>query len=94
MTDAEVRQAEEKAAAAAKADEFRAINGWILDVLNQIDGFGFVSSMRDALAVKPFTSLSPRQLDVLCDIYAKHHGRNGSKANDAARIEFQSKVTN
>jgi hypothetical protein len=32
-------------------------------------------------------------LQVLADIYAKHHGRNGSKANVAARDEFDAKVS-
>jgi hypothetical protein len=92
-TDAEVADAAQQAEAAKNAAALREVNGWILDVLEKVGGGGFVASMYDALQVRPVNTLSPRQLQVLADIYAKHHGRNGSKANVAARDEFDAKVS-
>jgi hypothetical protein len=92
-TDAEVAEAARHAEATKHASTMRKVNGWILEVLEQIGGSAFVDSMYDALHSRPAKTLSPRQLQVLATIYANHHGRYGSKAHTAALDAFDAKIS-
>lgn len=84
---AAMREAEAiaRAEAVAKAEaEAIPANAWILEALPAGDG-GFIDSMRDQLRTRKFADMSPRQIEVLIDVYARTFGRRGSKAyNEAA----------
>jgi len=88
----ENRRREEEAKKKAKAA--RKANEWLIEVLWRKNGCGgFVESMLRELDRRPIRDLSPRQIEVLGDIYAKATGgRRGSKAYNAARDEFDAKA--
>jgi hypothetical protein len=50
--------------------------------------------MIDKLQRQPLNTdwFSPRQINVLCDIYAKSHGRRNSKAYLAAESDFEARL--
>jgi post-segregation antitoxin (ccd killing protein) len=82
----ELRRRERIEAEKAQAAER---NGWLIQVLEAQRG-GFCQDMARTLAERMLSShnFSPRQIEILCDIWAKAHGRRGSKANAAAAVEF------
>ena len=89
LTNAEMAQAARKAEQDRKAAEMRAINGWLLYVLEGINSYGdFVDAMIEKLYANKLTDLSDRCREILCDIYSKSHGRRGSKAYEAAVERF------
>lgn len=67
---AKARYEQEEIARKANAVKHTADNGWLINVLNGMDG-DFISSMIEKLENGPLASLSPRMLEVLSDIYAK-----------------------
>lgn len=91
LTDAEVAARARQAAEDAKREKFTAENGWLLTILDrQAGGGAFVDSMIQSLEVGPLNGLSDKCVSILREIFAKAHGRRGSKAYDAAEEEFNS----
>lgn len=90
-TDWEVKAEAERAEREALRTCVKGENQWLIDVLNRQPG-SFCYDMAKELETRKLSSMSPRCLSILEDIYAKNFGRGGSKANQAAREEFQGKV--
>lgn len=88
LTDYEVEQAKQKAQEQAQYEA----NEWLIKVIEKYPG-DFASSMVDRLEVRPLGSLSPRMIEILCDMYAKSKGRRGSKAYNAAEDFFNAKCS-
>lgn len=93
LTDHELatqqRNNAEQAARQARREEAIESNAWLVKVLTvvaQSSNSGFVRDMIERLAEYRFSTeyFSERQRQVLCDIYAKAHGRRNSKAYDEA----------
>jgi hypothetical protein len=93
LTDKEVAKAKAEAEARAMEAAMEGVNGWLVDVLRALPYYSdFVESMRRVLAERPAAQLSPKQLTILRDIYAKAHGRRGSKAYEAAVVDFETRT--
>lgn len=92
LTDREAQQ-KRIAEAIAKAQEgFVAENGWLISALH---GRGnFAESMVKKLATGALSeeTFSPRMLDVMKDMFAVRRGRRGTKAYEAAVVEFDAKI--
>lgn len=73
-----------------KAKKSAAENAWLINALKAADHTpgGFITSMINTLHNVPLNEISPKAIRILCDIYAKAHGRRGSKAYNAACDEF------
>lgn len=83
LTDAEVRQAAERAATVAREQQFATDNAWLLAVLDRAHQSDFVLAMQQRLHQSLAIDLSPRMQSCLRDIYAEHESRSrrrGSKA--------------
>lgn len=95
MTDWEAKRASEKAERDAAIQAAQAIytveNKWLIDVLIQEPG-DFCRSIASDLKMKPLSSFSPKAIGIIGNIFAKAHGRGGSKANQAAWELFQEKL--
>ena len=87
LTDYEVNEArielERKAAEAKHAEA----NKWLIDAIDGMPG-DFAASMVEKLKQGPLGGLSDRMLSCLCEMYAKTHGRRGSKAFATAETFF------
>lgn len=87
LTDAEVaekvRQEELEARRAVMTEK----NGWLIDVLVCQRG-DFCESLARELETSEINGKSDRVVSILRDIYAKSHGRRGSKKYEAAYDEF------
>lgn len=66
-------------------------NDWLIIILQGQSG-NFCADMAEQLTRSEINQLSERQIQILRDIYAKHHGRRGSKKYDAAYDEFETKA--
>lgn len=89
LTNYEVAQQVKAREAAELAAKFEPQNMWLLDVLDKVCyGSAFIESMKEKLLTCLARDLSDRCRSILCDIYAKAHGRRGSKAYDAASEAF------
>ncbi len=91
-TDSEVRADQQRTAAELNRQKMTAENEWLLTVLRSVYRGDFVDSMLRELEVYSVKSMSPRTISILRDIYAKSFGRGGSKKNEAAREEFDTKA--
>jgi hypothetical protein len=89
LTDSEVAERERAAKSVELANQMAEVNGWLIDVLNNV-GYSsdFISAMIDKLHEVPVRDFHERLLGVLASIYAKSHGRSGSKKYVAATEEF------
>lgn len=93
LTNAEIKAKAEAEALAAKAEQTKASNQWIIDALIATGQSGpFVQSMIAELGNRPFAELSPRCRQIIGEIYSKRAGRMGSKAYDAAMSEFEART--
>jgi hypothetical protein len=93
LTDRELVERQEMLAAKEKEAELAAGNAWLISVLKAVEyRSDFIQSMIDTLHRGTVAGLSPRCQSILKDIYAKHHGRRGSKKYDAAEQEFESRI--
>lgn len=94
MTDNELAQQQRDIEAAKHAERYATENGYLIDVLRSI-GYSsdFVNSMIESLHRGPVSGLSERCVGILKDVYAKQHGRRGSKKYDAATQEFERRVS-
>lgn len=88
-TDAEIEAIKAAESESIRRQQFERENGWLLEVLDHQTG-DFCQSMARKLESAPLASLSDRCIDILRDIFAKHHGRRGSKAYQAAIDQFDS----
>jgi hypothetical protein len=84
-TDYEIAEAKREAEEQARAEAIAAANYWIVRLLDG-DG-GWVSNMRYCLETTIASEFSERNKTIFAEIYAKSHGRKGSKAYDAAHDE-------
>lgn len=91
LTDRELIDAEQTAIRNQRRLKCECANRWLVDVLKLQCG-DFVNSMIEKLETSLVSELSPRCRDILEDIYAKSHGRRGSKAYEAAQQQFQSNI--
>jgi hypothetical protein len=92
--EAERREREAREAEAQEAHRAKMVeaNLWVLNVLDRTPG-DFAASMVRELERRPLLDLSPRCLEIIGEIYAKAKGgRRGSKAFDAALVEFEAKA--
>jgi hypothetical protein len=88
LTDSEIQQQARNAERDAKRSECTAANRWLVSVL-ECEGCGdFICSMIEKLETNHVRDLSDRCVSILRDIYAKSHGRRGSKKYDAAYDVF------
>ncbi len=83
LTDAEVAAREQ----AAKVAKVSAENEWLLTVIRGMYG-DFCLSMCERLQESAVSDLPERCVDILREIYGKSRGRRGSKAYEAAAVEF------
>lgn len=90
-TDAELAAIQAAEDESIRRQQFERENGWLLEVLDRQSG-DFCASMARKLESAPLNSLSDRCVEILRDIFAKHHGRRGSKAYDAAVELFDSRL--
>lgn len=76
-----------------QAREAWATNAWLIEVLAGMAG-GFCEDMAARLRTHALDlrNFSQRQIDIMCDIYAKQAGRRGSKAYNGAYDEFYAKA--
>jgi hypothetical protein len=88
-TDAEIEAIKSAEADAFRRQQFERENGWLLEVLDHQTG-DFCQSMARKLEAAPLVTLSAKCIDILRDIFAKHHGRRGGKAYNAAIDQFNS----
>jgi hypothetical protein len=91
LTDREVEDRQRQAEQARKVKRIAAANQWLIDGLQPANngGQGFVADMIARLRTTPLTGFSPRQIDVMCDIFAKQFGRKGSNDYAAAVVTFE-----
>jgi hypothetical protein len=94
LTDWEVAAKQKAAERAAGRKQWIAKNEWLYRVLEAGYRSSFIEGMLDSLECGPVSELPERAIAILQDIYAKSHGRRGSKAYAAAEAEFESKVEN
>jgi hypothetical protein len=93
LTDMEVREAAAKADRESLAKIAVEQNSWLIDVLNALDyRSDFIASMTESLERQPLSHLSAKCQNILRDVYAKHHGRRGSKKYVAAESAFDDKL--
>lgn len=91
LTNYEVAQQAKEREAAELAAKIEPENRWLLDVLDRVSyGSDFIDAMRDKLKTCHVSDLSERCQTILADIFAKAHGRRGSKVYDAAIDTFYS----
>jgi len=90
-TNWEVQQDAAKAEQDALRAKFSAANAWLIAFLNPTDT-GFCGSVARYLQTRPISSLSPRCLSIVQDIWSKAAGRSGSKAYNAASDDFDARV--
>jgi hypothetical protein len=86
-TDAEIEAIKAAESDAFRRQQFERENGWLLEVLDHQTG-DFCQSMARKLEAGPLATLSAKCIDILRDIFAKHHGRRGGKAYAAAIEQF------
>lgn len=91
FTLAELAAQQRRSEQAAREAEFAAKNAWLIDALDGQSG-EFAASMQAKLRQNEVRDLSNRCVSILQDIYAKRHGRRGSKAYQAACDDFDSRV--
>ena len=84
-----IREIEAEALKVRNAARYRKENGWLLDVLVNEHRGAFVEGMIDHLRKAAIEDLPDRAISILIDIYAKAHGRRGSKKYLAAEEEFE-----
>lgn len=92
LTDSEVQQQARETADAEARAVWRERNWWLISVLQGQSG-EFCCGMCDSLERGPISSLSDRCRSILTDIYAKSHGRRGSKKYDAAVDDFAERAS-
>ena len=90
-TNWEVRRDAAKAEQDALRAKFSVANAWLIDFLNPADT-GFYGSVARDLQTRPISSLSPRCVSIVRDIWSKTAGRSGSKAFIAASEDFDARV--
>jgi len=91
LTDKEVSDQKRKNEEVSKRLKYEAENGWLLTILEKQSG-DFCASMVQKISTMPISDLSDRCIDILRDIFAKHHGRRGSKKYEEAQNLFDSKI--
>ena len=74
--------------AEARREAVRQENEWLICVLREQRGDFCASLVEELSNGRRVADLPGRCQSILCDIYAKAHGRGGSKANRAAEAEF------
>lgn len=89
-TDSELAYLKRQQEEALKRAEMRGRNLWLIQALTGMSG-DFVANMIELLHKNSVADLSERCVSILQEIYAKSHGRRGSKAYYAACDEFDSR---
>ena len=87
LTDYEVEQAKRKAAEDAQREAVCKANEWLVKVIQKCPG-DFARSMVERLESKPVASLSPRMIQVLCEMYAKATGGRKNSKGYAKAAQF------
>lgn len=91
-TDYEIETQAREAEFKAERDNLGEANKWLIDVLTKQRSTPFIESMIESLHHQPASLFSRRCRDILEDIYAKHHGRQNSKAYRQAVETFNQQI--
>lgn len=92
LTDAEAAQQAQEQAEAEVCRVWRDRNWWLISVIQRQSG-EFCRGMCDTLERGPVSGLSDRCQSIIADIYAKAHGRRGSKKYEQAVTDFETRLT-
>lgn len=92
LTDSEVAKEAEKAKRLEESKQWVTKNNWLLKVLDCEYPSEFIRGMIERLEAGTVAGMPPRAITILKDIYAKSHGRRGSKKYDAALDDFNARA--
>jgi len=87
LTDYELNDARIESEMKAREAKHASANKWLIEAIDGMPG-DFAASMVEKLKQGPLGGLSDRMLSCLCEMYAKTHGRRGSKAFSQAEEFF------
>lgn len=92
LTDREVEQQAAKAKQLAESKQWVERNLWLLKVLDGEYPSEFIRGMIQRLESGTVAGMPSRAITILTDIYAKSHGRRGSKKYEAAVVDFNTRA--